>query len=73
MIIILIIIIVEYFKYLIQYIIPKSINDNILELVKDKNFIYEDELNEKKKMNILLHVPKFRIDNEIVYNEKNWI
>ena len=36
-------------KYLIQYIIPKSINDNILELVKDKNFIYEDELNEKKK------------------------
>ena len=52
-------------KYLIQYIIPKSINDNILELVKDKNFIYEDELNEKKKMNILLHVPKFRIDNEI--------
>ena len=52
-------------NYLIQYIVPKSINDNIINLVKDINFIYENELNKTDGIYIKLHVPKFRIDNEI--------
>ena len=52
-------------NFLIQYIVPKSINDNILNLVSDKNFIYEYETNKKNETYITLNVPKFRIDNEI--------
>ena len=52
-------------NYLIQYIVPKSIKDNILNLISDKNFIYENEIYKKNGIYIELHVPKFRIDNEI--------
>ena len=52
--------------YSIQYIIPKSLNDNILELVKNKNFLLDNDTN---KINngtfITLSVPKFKIENEI--------
>ena len=51
--------------YSIQYIIPKSINDNILELIGDNNFIYENEKAEIIGTYITLSVPKFKIDNEI--------
>ena len=51
--------------YLIQYIIPKSINDNILELICNINFLYENESFNKKGTYIYLSVPKFKIDNEI--------
>ena len=52
-------------NYLIQYIVPKSIKDNILNLISDKNFIYENEIYKKNGIYIELHAPKFRIDNEI--------
>ena len=51
--------------YSIQYIVPKSINDNILNLVNNINFIYENETNKKNETYITLSVPKFKIDNEI--------
>ena len=51
--------------YSIQYIVPKSINDNILNLVNNINFIYENETNKKNETCISLSVPKFKIDNEI--------
>ena len=51
--------------YIIQYIVPKSINDNILDLVDNKNFILEDEYCEIPHSYIILSVPKFKIDNEI--------
>ena len=38
---------------------------SILNLVSDKNFIYEYETNKKNETYITLNVPKFRIDNEI--------
>ena len=52
-------------NYLIQYIVPKSIKDNILSLINDKNFIYENEIYKKDGIYITLSVPKFKIDNDI--------
>jgi len=51
--------------YSIQYIIPKSLNDNILDLISEINFIYENETNKEDGIYITLSVPKFKIDNEI--------
>ena len=52
-------------QYSIQYIVPKSINDNILDLISDINFIYENETYKSIGTSIKLSVPKFKIDNEI--------
>ena len=54
-------------NYLIQYIVPKSLNDSILELINNKNFLYEDEHNKINETSIYisLSVPKFKINNEI--------
>ena len=52
--------------YSIQYIIPKSLNDSILELVKNKNFLLDNDTNKiNNRTFITLSVPKFKIKNEI--------
>ena len=63
-------------QYSIQYLIPKFISKNlnviennyssyILNLIKDKNFLEEDENNKKKISIIKLSVPKFTKKTEI--------
>ena len=47
-------------EYKINYLVPKSINNNILELIKDKNFLYENETYKKYEITINLSVPKFK-------------
>ena len=39
---------------------PKSINKNILDLIKDKNFLIEDEAVKEEDIAIDLSVPKFK-------------
>ena len=46
-------------EYKINYLVPKSINNSILELVKDKNFLYEDGAYIQNEI-INLSVPKFK-------------
>ena len=52
-------------NYLIQYLIPKLLNYNILELVNNTNFLFENENNKKNETTIILSVPKINITNEI--------
>ena len=46
-------------KYLIQYLIPKSNNSNILNLIEDINFLKENKTCKKDIDMIYLSVPKF--------------
>lgn len=47
-------------EYIINYLVPKSINKNILDLIKDKNFLIEDEAVKEEDIAIDLSVPKFK-------------
>ena len=47
-------------EYKINYLVPKSKNNNILEIIKDKNFLYENETYKEDYINIDLSVPKFK-------------
>ena len=57
--------------YTINYLVPRSVNDNILDVIKDKNFLIEDENNivEPGKYGVVyvdLETPKFdqKIENK---------
>ena len=49
--------------YLIQYIVPKSLNYSILELINNTNFLFENDANKKNISMIYLSVPKFKLIN----------
>ena len=47
-------------EYTINYLVPKSKDNNILELIKNKNFLYENETYKNYYITIDLSVPKLK-------------
>lgn len=56
------------YSYSITYIVPKSIDDNIYDLIGDKNLFIEDA-EQIYEPNIELHVPKFNITKMIDFKK----